>query len=112
MMPLMGKILLALLVSVKLLDHHVVARDHERPYFMPAAERDRVHAAIATEVWAKTDFAKLRKAASGGDGFAAAFIYALDGDPRDSAVAQKWLLGKYGKTAYWTVRAAERLNGD
>jgi len=112
MVCLIGTILLALMVSVSLLDHRAAAREHERPYFMPPAERDRVHAAIATEVWAKTEFAKLRKAASDGDGFAAAFIYALEGDPKDAAVAQKWLLGKYGKNAYWTVRAAERLNGD
>ena len=28
------------------------------------------------------------------------------------AIAQQWLLGKYGKNAYWTVRAAERLNSE
>src|SRR5262245_24640637 len=49
--------------------------------------------------------------ASAGDG-AAAFLYALGGDPSDAAIAQRWLLGKYGKTAHWTVQAAERLNGD
>src|SRR6266516_3038568 len=88
------------------------ARAHERPYFMPPMERDRLHALVLTEPWARADYARLKKAASTGDGFAAAFLYALDGDPRDAAIAQQWLLGKYGKKAYWTVRAADRLNSD
>jgi hypothetical protein len=40
------------------------------------------------------------------------FLNALESDPRDAVIAQQWLLGKYGKKAYWTVRAAERLNSD
>ena len=88
------------------------AQGHERPYFMPPAERDRLHDLILKQSWAKTDYARLKKTASTGDGFAAAFLYALDGDRRDAAIAQQWLLGKYGKKAYWTVRAAERLNSD
>ena len=105
-------ILLALLASVSRQGQWVYARAHERPYFMPPAERDRLQDLILNEAWARTDFARLRKAASTGDGFAAAFLYALNGDPSDAAVAQKWLLEKYGKKAYWTVAAAERLNGD
>jgi Terminase RNaseH-like domain len=44
------------------------------------------------EAWAKADYARLKKSASTGDGFAASFLYALDGDPRDAAIAQQWLL--------------------
>ena len=88
------------------------AQARERPYFMPSVERERLHELILKEAWAKADHARLQKAASTGDGFAAAFLYALDGDPKDAAIAQQWLLGKYGKKAYWTVRAADRLNGD
>ena len=79
---------------------------------MPLAERERLHELISKEAWAKADHARLTGAASKGDGFAAAFLYGLDGDSNDAAIAQRWLLGKYGQKAYWTVRAAERLNGD
>jgi hypothetical protein len=33
-------------------------------------------------------------------------------DLRHAAIAQQWLLGKYGKKAYWSVVATERLNSD
>ena len=88
------------------------AQGHERPYFMQPVERDRLHDLILKQSWAKTDYARLKKTASTGDGFAAAFLYALDGDPRDAAIAQQWLLGKYGRKAYWTVQAADRLNSE
>ena len=79
---------------------------------MPPAERDRLHDLILKQSWANTDYARLKKTASTGDGFTAAFLCALDGDHRDAAIAQQWLLGKYGKKAFWTERAAERLNSD
>jgi hypothetical protein len=88
------------------------AQGHKRPYFMTPEERERLHDLILRQSWAKTDYARLKTAASTGDGFAGSFLYALDGDPRDAATAQHWLLGRYGKSAYWTVRAAERLMGD
>jgi hypothetical protein len=109
---LVRAVLLALLALMIMQDHRSGARAHERPYFMPPAERDRLHGLISKEAWAKADHTRLKRAASTGDGFAAAFLYALDGDPRDAAIAQQWLLGKYGKKAYWTVRAAERLNSE
>ena len=104
--------LLGVLALVSTQDQLGGAQAHERPYFMPSVERDRLHELILKETWAKADQARLQKAASIGDGFAAAFLYALDGDPNEAAIAQQWLLGKYGKKAYWTVRAADRLNGD
>ena len=107
-----GAGLLALLALISTQHQQVGAQGHERPYFMPPVERDRLHDLILKEAWAKADLARLKKAASTGDGFAAAFLYALDGDPKDAAIAQQWLLGKYGKKAYWTVRAVDRLNGD
>jgi Heparinase II/III-like protein len=109
---LVKAVLLALLALMSMQDHRSAAQAHERPYFMPPVERDRLHGLISKEAWAKADHARLTRAASTGDGFAAAFLYALDGDPRDAAIAQQWLLGKYGKKAYWTVQAANRLNGD
>ena len=71
-----------------------------------------MHDLISKEAWAKADLDRLKKAAFTGNGFASAFLYALGGNPRDAAIAQQWLLEKYGKKAYWTVRAAERLNGE
>ena len=105
-------VLLVLLALITMQDQRSGAQAHERPYFMPPVERDRLHGLIFKEAWAKADLARLKREASTGDGFAAAFLYALDGDPRDAAIAQQWLLGKYGKKAYWTVRAADRLNSD
>jgi hypothetical protein len=80
---LVKAVLLALLMSMQ--DHRSAAQAHERPYFMPPVERDRLHGLISKEAWAKADHARLTRAASTGDGFAAAFLYALDGDPRDAA---------------------------
>ncbi len=79
---------------------------------MPRSERDRLHDLILKQIWANAEHARLKRAASAGDGFAGAFLYALDGNRTGAAIAQQWLLGKYGQKAYWTVRAAERLNGD
>src|SRR5262249_44900098 len=105
-------LLFALLALIAMQDQRSGARAHERPYFMPSVERDRLHGLILKEAWAKADYARLKRAASTADGFAAAFLYALDGDPRAAAIAQQWLLGKYGKNAHWTVRATERLNSE
>src|SRR5947209_2134420 len=88
------------------------APSHDRPFFMPAAERDRLRALVQKDAWAKADHKRLRKAADGGDGYAAAFLYALDGDVKDAAIAQKWLLAKYGKTSYWVEQATKRLASD
>src|SRR5262249_20858612 len=105
-------VLLVLLALITMQDQRSGARAHERPYFLPPVERDRLHGLISKEAWAKADYARLKSAASTGDGFAAAFLYALDGDPRNAAIAQQWLLGKYGKKADWTVTATERLNSE
>ena len=104
--------LLAALVIITTKSQRSSAQQHRRPYFMPPEEHRRLLDLIWRQSWAKSDYARLKTAASTGDGFAGAFLYALDGDPRDAAVAQQWLLGKYGKAAYWTVQAAARLNSD
>ena len=79
---------------------------------MPPSEREFLHDLISKKAWARTDYERLREAASKGDGLAGAFLYALNGDLQGATIAQQWLLGKYGKKAYWTLGAAERLNGD
>jgi hypothetical protein len=84
----------------------------DRPFFMPPAERSRIVAAIASEPWAAAEHATLSKAADRGDGYAAALLYALQPSPARAAVAQKWLLSKFGSKAFWTVTATKRLAGD
>jgi hypothetical protein len=60
---------------------------------------------IATQQWAKADYTRVQEAAHKGDGFMAAFLYALDSDPVYPPIAQKWLLGKFGANA-GTIRHA------
>jgi len=82
---------------------------HGRPFFMPAQERARIRQLIATEDWAKADYARIQKAARKGDGFLAAFLYALDGDAAYAPIAQKWLLDRFGANAGRTRRARGAL---
>src|SRR5690349_15176571 len=107
-----GRGLLAVLALINTKNQRGHAQEHKRPYFMPPEERGRLHDLILRQSWAKTDYERIRKSASTGDGFGAAFLYSLDGDPSDAIIAQQWLLGKYGKRAYWTVKSTERLNSD
>lgn len=80
---------------------------HGRPFFMPAAERERIRALLGKEAWAKEELARLRAAAEKGDGYAAAFLYALDGDASRIPVAAKWLLGQFGPKAWFVRRARD-----
>jgi len=83
---------------------------HGRPFFMPPQERARTRQLIATQEWAKADYARIQEAARKGDGFQAAFLYALDGDPVYVPIAQKWLLGRFGANAGTTRRARGALD--
>src|SRR5215469_15801524 len=96
-----AKGLVAALALINTKIQRTSAQEHRRPYFMPPEERRRLLDLILRQPWAKADYARLKKVASTGDGFAGAFLYVLDGDPGDAAIAQQWLLGKYGKKAYW-----------
>jgi len=82
---------------------------HGRPFFMPAQERTRIRQLIATQEWAKAEYARIQAAAREGDGCLAAFLYALDGDPAYVPIARKWLLGKFGANAGTTKRARRAL---
>jgi hypothetical protein len=83
---------------------------HGRPFFMPEKERTRIRQVIATQEWAKADYTRIQEAARKGDGFVAAFLYALDGDPVYVPIAQKWLLEKFGTNAGLTKRARGALD--
>ena len=67
---------------------------HGRPYLMPETERQRIRGLIAREGWAKQDYEQLKKKADGGDGYSAAFLFALERDAKYVPTATKWLLGK------------------
>jgi len=83
---------------------------HTRPFFMPAEERTRIRGLIADQEWTQADYARIQAAARKGDGFLAAFLYALDGDPVYAPIAQKWLLGKFGAQSGTTRRARGALD--
>jgi hypothetical protein len=83
---------------------------HGRPFFMPAQERTRIRQLIATQEWAKADYARIQEAARKGDGFLAAFLYARDGDPVYLPIAQRWLLERFGANAGSTKRAQGALD--
>ena len=83
---------------------------HGRPFFMPAQERARIRQLIAAQEWAKADYARIQQAARKGDGYLAAFLHALDGDPAYVPIARKWLLGKFGANAGTTKRARGALD--
>jgi hypothetical protein len=103
---------LAALLPAALFAQPKDAPAHGRPYFMPPAERERLHGLVAREDWARAEHGRLKGLADKGDGYAAAFLYALDGDARYLPVARKWLLERWGPKSYWVSRAAERLKDD
>jgi len=82
---------------------------HGRPFFMPPRERTRIRQLIATQKRARADHARMQQAARKGNGFLAAFLYALDGDPACVPIAQKWLLGRFGANSGTTRRAQGAL---
>ena len=114
MKSLAGMVLaLSLAASGLVLAGETEGRDipsHGRPFFMPPEERTRIRQLIATQEWAKADCARIQEAARKGDGFLAAFLYALDGEPVYVPVAQRWLLEKFGANAGTTKRARGALD--
>ena len=86
------------------------APSHGRPFFMPDKERTRLRQLIGTQEWAKADYTRIQESARNGDGFLAALLYALDGDPVYAPIAQKWLLGKFGADSSTTRRARGALD--
>lgn len=82
---------------------------HERPYFLPAAERQRIRELIQSQPWAQAEHERLRTEADKGHGFAAGLLYALEDDAKCLEAARKYLLGTLGPDA-WEVREyAKRL---
>ena len=79
-----------------------VSPSRRRPLFMTDEKRSEIRELVRTQDWARESYEALKKAARGkkpgsGDGFAAAFLYALEGDPVDALTAQNWLMSVRGK---------------
>jgi len=107
---LIGTLVLTVLSGSMVLAQANDAPAHGRPFFMPAQERTRIRQLIATQEWAKADYTRIQEAARKGDGYQAAFLYALDGDPAYAPIAQKWLLGMFGEHSGKVNRARGALN--
>jgi len=86
-----------------------LAPAHGRPFFMPQQERTRLRRLIASQEWAKADYARIQAAARKGNGYLAAFLFALDGDREYAPIAQKWLLRTYGKDSGKVKQARNAL---
>ena len=82
---------------------------HGRPFFLPAAERERLRTLVRTADWAKAEYARVQALAAGGDGFWAAFLFALDGDAQYLPAVRQKLAAQYGPTAYFVAAAQKRL---
>ena len=82
---------------------------HARPFFMPEQERERLRALIASQEWARGDYARIQTEARKGNGRLAAFLFALDRDPAYVPAVQKWLLDLFGKKGSHVGRAREAL---
>ena len=88
-----------------------VRPSHDRPYFMPAEERQRIQGLVRKEPWAKTEYARVRAEAEKGNGFWAGFLYALDGDEGQLDTAREYLMGAIGPES-WNVRHYSKLMAD
>ncbi|MEI6148519.1 MAG: hypothetical protein WCS01_05440 [bacterium] len=81
-----------------------------RPFFMPDEQRREILERVRTQPWARDAYEALKQAARGKrpgdptDGYAAAFLYALEGDPADALTAQKWLVSVRGKPGIHRLR--------
>ncbi len=78
-----------------------VKPSHGRPYFMPESKRQEIRERVRTEDWAKAAYADLKKSR---DGFSAALLYALEGDPADARRAESWLMEIRGKPSHHRAR--------
>jgi len=82
-----------------------VSPSRGRPFFMTDEKRSEIRELVRTRDWARESYEALKNAARGkkpgsGDGFAAAFLYALEGDPADALTAQNWLMSERGKPGH------------
>jgi hypothetical protein len=79
------------------------APSHGRPFFMTEARRQEIVSRIKQAKWAQEEYARITAEAQNGNGYWAAFLYALEGDKQYLGIAQKWLLERCGHEARETV---------
>ena len=104
-----GGVLLVLLVSLAgfaLDETDPLPRPTERPWFLPQAEQRRIAAALARGEGEALGIPAVRRAARR-DGVWAAWLWAIEGDPADLAVARRWLLRLAAKGGDLGNRARE-----
>ncbi len=80
-----------------------------RPYLFNAEHRARTRRLIANEGWASDEYRRVQRKAAQGDGYWAAFLYALERDPRHLATARDWLL-TYGRRGGDLQRSASQAS--
>ena len=65
---------------------------HPRPFLLPDTNKNQLLKLIENKDWAKQDFKHLQQRAQTGDGYSAAFLYALTDDKRYLEQAKSWLI--------------------
>ncbi len=64
---------------------------HSRPFLLPQTEKKQLLNLIATKDWAKQEFKRLQDKAEQGDGYSAAFLFALTDEQHYLEIAKTWL---------------------
>lgn len=83
-----NRIFLAIVFVISCHYSHAIDRpSHLRPYFVPQSEKARILDLVSREIWAKTEFQRIKKLAET-DGYQAVFPYALVGKDEHLAVAR------------------------
>ncbi len=84
---------------------------HTRPYLFNDEHRARTRRLIDTENWARREYRRVQGKAEQGDGYWAAFLYALEHGPQHLATARDWLLA-YGRRGGDLQRLASQAQPD
>jgi hypothetical protein len=74
----------------------VLPTPQTRPYLFNDEHRAHTRRLIETESWARSEYRRVQRKAEQGDGYWAAFLYALEHSPQHLAIARDWLLA-YGR---------------
>ena len=69
-----------------------IAPVNSRPFLLPESEQQYIKKLIENEDWAKKNYRQLIEKARQGDGYSAAFLYALNQQPEFLSIAKDWLL--------------------
>ena len=109
---LVGAVLLALLSVINMEDHRSVAQARERPYFMPPAERDRLHDQILKQAWAKADLARLENCRFHWRWLCRSISLRAERRPQGRRYRAKLAVRKVWQEGDGGVRATDRLNSE